>query len=61
MGLIFFNNQTVNRSLAYPTLSECLMVEVPCLNHLWDGQKEHHNNDSLTTLGSPIGALVGSS
>ena len=56
------------------------MVEVPSLDSLWDGQKEHHNNekvvwcigssieciaclynpnDSLTTIGSPIGALVG--
>ena len=60
--------------------SGCLMVEVPCLDHLWDGQKDQHNNeeviwligsgiaciaclykphDSLTTIGSPIGALVG--
>ena len=56
------------------------MADVPRLDHLWDGQKQHHNNekviwwivssiaciaclykphDSLTTLGSPIGALVG--
>ena len=56
------------------------MVDVPCLDHLWNGQKQHQNNekdiwwigssiaciaclykphDSLTTLGSPIGALVG--
>ena len=56
------------------------MVDVPRLDHLWDVQKEHHNNekviwciasriaciaclykphDSLTTLGSPIGELVG--
>ena len=60
--------------------SGCLMVEVLCLDHLWDGQKDQHNNekviwwigssiaciaclykphDSLTTIGSPIGALVG--
>ena len=55
------------------------MVGVLCLDHLWDGQKDQHNNekviwwigssiaciaclykphDSLTTIGSPIGALV---
>ena len=28
-----------NRSLAYGT-SRCLMVDVSCLDHLWDGQKD---------------------
>ena len=27
--------------------SGCLMVEVPCLDHLWNGQKEHHNNEKV--------------
>ena len=57
-----------------------LMADVPHLDHQWNGQKQHHNNekviwwigssiaciaclykphDSLTTIGSPIGAFVG--
>ena len=29
-----------NRSLAYDTLSGCLMVDVPCWDHLWDGRMD---------------------
>ena len=31
---------TNNRSLAYLHTSGCLMVDVPHLDHLWDGQKD---------------------
>ena len=27
--------------------SECLMVDVPRLDHLWDGQKDHHSNEKI--------------
>ena len=27
--------------------SGCLMVDVPRLDHLWDGQKDHHNNEKV--------------
>ena len=27
--------------------SDCLMVDVPCLDRLWDGQKDHHSNEKI--------------
>ena len=36
-----------NRSFGILHTSECLMVDVPRLDHLWDGQKEHHRNEKV--------------
>ena len=34
------------------------MVEVPCLHHLWDGQKDHHNNEKVIwCIGSSIACI----
>ena len=30
-----------DRILTYGNTSGCLMVDVPCLDHLWDGQKDY--------------------
>ena len=35
------------------------MVEVPRLDHLWDGQKEHHNNEKVIwCVGSRIACIA---
>ena len=46
-SLVYDTNLEITEVWHILHTSECLMVDVPCLDHLWDSQKDHHSNEKI--------------